>query len=171
MAGQHGFARTLKWEAMRLAEHSCTLRLEHSDVTMKAWPHKFTLLYKVSHQNDGLHVKLKVINCDDHSFSFTALLHTYFNIGSIDSVSIIGLNGLEYADKLKNNEKFIEKRQIIDNINGEVDRNYFNVPAAIKLSCSNGEFQIQSNFKDLGKHANKDLSVILFICSRLESLD
>lgn len=152
MAGQHGFARTIKWEAMTegRSECSCTFKLEHSDSTMKAWPHKFTLLYTVSLQSGGLHVKFQVINCDDHGFSFTALLHTYFDIGSIDSVSIKGLHGLEYADKLKNNEKFIEERQIIDKINEEVDRNYFNVPAAIELAFSKGVFKIESNFKDLG---------------------
>ena len=133
MAGQHGFARTRKWEALSEGRSnvSCTFMLEHSEETMNLWPHKFTLLYTVSLQSSGLHVKFHVINRDDHSFAFTALLHTYFNIGSINSVSIKGLHGLQFSDKLKNNEKFFEERQIVDNIEEEVDRNYFNVPGAI----------------------------------------
>ena len=156
MSGQHGFARTFKWEALEegRSESSCTFKLEHSEATMKVWPHKFTLLYTVLLQSIGLRVKFHVTNCDDHSFPFTALLHTYFNVESIDSVSIKGLGGLEYSDKLKNNEKFNEDRQIIDKIEEEVDRNYFNVPSAVKMSCSSGEFEIKSDFKDLGKHRN-----------------
>ena len=163
MAGQHGFARTLKWEALSEGRttDSCTFKLEHSGATMKLWPHKFTLLYTVSLKSSGLHVKFHVTNCDDHSFEFTALLHTYFHIGSIDSVSIKGLSGLQFADKLKNNEKFYEDRQCIDKINEEVDRNYFNVPGSVQLSSSTGDFIIESDFKDLGKLKELDPYILL----------
>ena len=151
MTGQHGFARTLKWEAITKGrtESSCTFQLKHSDATLKLWPHKFTLNYTISLQTEGLQVKFEVFNCDDFDFDFTALLHTYFNISSIDSVKIEGLNNLEYSDKLKNNQKFHEDAFIIENINEEVDRNYFNVPGKVKLSSSNRNFEISSDFKDL----------------------
>lgn len=155
MAGQHGFARNLKWKIVdeNKMDSSCTFKLEHCEATIKAWPHKFVLLYTVSLKSDGLHVRFEVQNCDDHEFTFTALLHTYFNIEFIDSVSINGLNGLHYADKLRNNENFTETRQIIENIQEEVDRNYFNVPESVNLKCINGNFEIKSDFKDLGNLA------------------
>lgn len=155
MAGQHGFARTLKWEALTegRCESTCTFQLKHSESTLKLWPHNFILNYTVSVQSKGeLKVKFEVMNCDESDcFDFTALLHTYFNISAIDSVRIEGLGHLEYADKLKNNQKYLEDRVVIENINEEVDRNYFNVPGKIKLSSSNADFEISSDFKDLGK--------------------
>lgn len=151
MAGQHGFVRTLKWDVVTegRTDSSCTFQLKHSDTTMKLWPHKFTLNYAVSIQSEGLQVKFEVINCDNCDFDFTALLHTYFNISSIGSVKIEGLRYLEYSDKLNCNRKFHEDRMIIENFNEEVDRNYFNVPGKVKLSSSNANFEISSNFKDL----------------------
>lgn len=151
MSGQHGFARTLKWDALTdgRTESSCTFQLKHSEATLKLWPHKFTLNYTVSLQKEGLQVKFEVLNCDECDFDFTALLHTYFNITSIDSVKIEGLSHLEYADKLKNNQISHEDRVTIENINEEVDRNYFNVPGKVNLLSSNANFEISSNFKDL----------------------
>ena len=153
MSGQHGFARTLKWEALNgeRTESTCTFQLKHSEATLKLWPHKFTLNYTVSLQTDGVKVKFEVFNCDETDFEFTALLHTYFNICAIDSVKIEGLSQLDYADKLKNNQRFHEDRVVIENINEEVDRNYFHVPGKVKLSSSNANFEISSDFKDLGK--------------------
>ena len=166
MSGQHGFARTLKWEALSKdrTESSCTFKLTHSESTLKLWPHKFTLLYTVSLEYKGLSTKFEVENCDETDFQFTALFHTYFNIGDIDSVKIEGLNRLEYADKLKINEKFIEDREVIESVCEEVDRNYFNVPGCVKLSSSNANFEIYSDFKDLGRYfVYKILLIILFI--------
>lgn len=154
MTGQHGFARTQKWKLLNESESSssCTFMLEYNEITLKLWPYKFNLLYTVSLRSEGLHVRFEVQNCDESDFQFTALLHTYFNIESINSVKIEGFNGLQYADKLKNNETSTEDRQVIEKINDEVDRNYFNVPHSVQMKCSAGEFQIQSDFKDLGKH-------------------
>ena len=151
MAGQHGFARTLRWDALPegRTESCCTFQLKHSESTLQLWPHKFTLNYTVSLQREELQVKFEVLNCDDNEFDFTALLHTYFNISSINSVKIEGLSNLEYSDKLMNNQKFFEDRVLIENIAEEVDRNYFNVPGKIKLFSPNGNFEITSDFKDL----------------------
>lgn len=151
MSGQHGFARTLKWDALveGRTESSCTFQLKHSETTLKLWPHKFTLSYTVSLQKDGLKVKFEVLNCDECDFDFTALLHTYFHVSSIDSVKIEGLSQLRYADKLNNNQIFHEDRVVIENINEEIDRNYFNVPGKVNLLSSNANFEISSDFKDL----------------------
>lgn len=153
MSGQHGFARTNKWTPLdqNRTQSSCTFELNNNENTLKLWPHKFNLFYTVSLRSEGLHVRFEVQNCDETDFQFTALLHTYFNVESIDSVKIEGLKGLQFSDKLKNNEKAMESRNLIENINEEVDRNYFNVPVSIRMKCSTGEFLVQSDFKDLGK--------------------
>ena len=152
MSGQHGFARVLKWDVISdsRTETSCTFSLKYDANTLKLWPHKFILFYTVTLCPEGLHVRFRVKNCDETDFQITSLLHTYFNVGSIDSVEIEGLRSLQFADKLKNIEISIEDRGIINNINEEVDRNYFNVPNIIIMNCLTGKFEIQSDFKDLG---------------------
>ena len=159
MSGQHGFARNLKWhiydEGGAKSESKVTLKLCNSEATLKLWPHKFNLLYTVSLEHESLNIRFEVENCDEttcneSAFNFTALLHTYFNVGTIESVKVKGLGRLEYADKLKENKRFVEERLVIENISEEIDRNYFNVPGCVKMSCSAGEFEIKSDFKDLG---------------------
>jgi glucose-6-phosphate 1-epimerase len=152
MSGQHGFARTLKWELDTISsdKSSCTLKLVDSEATMKVWPHKFKVLYTVSLHSKRLNVRFEVRNCDTDPFEFTALLHTYFNVESIKKVSIDGLGGLDYSDKLQNNSIFTETRTQIVDINEEVDRNFFNVPGSVKMTCPTGNFRIKSDFKDLG---------------------
>ena len=152
MVGQHGFARNLKWKVVEgtMKESSCTFELEYNEFTLKMWNNKFKLLYTVKLLDNELQVELEVVNEDDSNFEFTSLFHTYFNIGAIESVKIEGLGNLKYSDKLKNNEIFEEYRNVIDRISEEVDRNYFKVPGLVKLSSSNGNFELKSNFEDLG---------------------
>lgn len=161
MAGQHGFARNSKWSVVEgtMKESSCTFELRCSEDTLKLWNYKFKLLYTVELLDRELRVIFKVINEDEIKFDFTALLHTYFNIGSIESVKIDGLGGLKYSDKLNNNQICKEERRIINNISQEVDRNYFKVPGPVILSSSNAIFELKSNFEDLGKFNMSSLAL------------
>jgi glucose-6-phosphate 1-epimerase len=149
MAGQHGFARTRKWTIGKLSESSAKMTLKHSEDSLKLWPFRFELEYEVSLLQNSLICSFSVKNCDTISFDFTALLHTYFAIGNISSVRIEGLQGLRFRDKLHDFQEFSETRSIIDNINGEIDRNYLNVPGKVCLHSENAKIELSSDFKDL----------------------
>ncbi len=43
-----------------------------------------------------------IFSSDKDSFSFTWLLHTYFSVPDISKVTISGLGGLTYSDKVNN---------------------------------------------------------------------
>lgn len=163
MAGQHGFARTRPWKCINQSESKATFSLNHSEETLKAWPHEFELNYTVELKPESLICEFSVRNCGQQNFQFTSLLHTYFNIADISSVRIEGLSGLTYKDKLYNYESFKEERSVIDSINCEVDRNYINIPGPVKLHSSNGSLQISSNFSDLGNFRSETFLNILVV--------
>jgi len=57
----------------------------------------------------------------------TSALHTYFQIGNINKISISGFEGVEYIDKTDNNQMKKQTGNII--FNSEVNRIYFNSAA------------------------------------------
>lgn len=90
----HGFARTSQWtlQEHRENEHGVivALELEDSEATRAVWPHKFhnQITFEVGEE---LKVHLTSTNTDDHAWSFSGALHTYFDIADINSVEITGM--------------------------------------------------------------------------------
>jgi Uncharacterized enzymes related to aldose 1-epimerase len=94
----HGFARNLPWALKAHNEDDngvvLTFELLSSDATRKFWPHEFTLLarFKLG--------KTCEIELEAHGeFETTSALHTYFNVGDIQTVEVSGL-GDRYIDKV-----------------------------------------------------------------------
>jgi D-hexose-6-phosphate mutarotase len=71
-------------------------------------------------------------NSPDDIFSFENCLHTYFEVGDIKAVSVKGLKGVSYLDKV---EGFAQKTESEDAIrfNSEVDRVYLNTTGAVDI--------------------------------------
>lgn len=142
---QHGFARTALWEFVGSDEvdektSSVTLKLTHSDETLKMWPHKFLLELKIT-ISDRLTMELKTTNLDDKPFSITQALHTYFSVSHISDVAIKGLGNKPYLDALTwKNE--VQKGDIT--FNQEVDRVYQDVDGEIVLSDKNRTIHIKN---------------------------
>lgn len=95
----HGFARLMQWELKTVLESdnltTLTLELISSEITKKLWPFDFKAIYKIEIGNT-LNAALTVKNTGDSGLSYTLGLHTYFNIGDIEQVSIGGLQNKEY---------------------------------------------------------------------------
>lgn len=80
-----------------------------------------------------LHATPAVVLVGDSDMSFTAALHTYFAVSSIDQVVVEGLAGVTYTDSLKGAAKVVQEGQVV--FDQEVDRIYLEAPdAAIKVS-------------------------------------
>lgn len=131
----HGFARLVDWElheTSALPEGGATLRFrlpETSDSAM--WP-PFTANYVVT-VTDKLMLELIVTNCSrDQRFSFENCLHTYFHVEDITQVSIHGLKGATYLDKV---ESYAQKTDTDDaiTISSEVDRTYLDTTSAVEI--------------------------------------
>ena len=63
---------------------------------------------------------------------FETCLHTYFNIGDVNTVSVSGLKGVEYIDKAAGFKRVREANEAV-RINAETDRVYLNHTGATAI--------------------------------------
>lgn len=133
-APAHGFARVQDWELVdiMLAEDgdvSVHLRLPQS-AEMAAFG-LFTADYFVTVGRE-LRLGLTVANCSDCELAMEDCLHTYFAIGDISEISVTGLKGTKYLDKVGGS---VEKTETNDAITfaSEVDRVYMDTTATVEI--------------------------------------
>ena len=105
----HGFARRSMWKISVAATANgdrIAFTLDESAISREhaaAWPHAFLLTYIVSLGPQGFATEMVVRNpaTAAEPFHFQTLLHTYYNIGAIESASVTGLHGAAYIDQLQ----------------------------------------------------------------------
>ena len=133
--GQHGFARVKTWEVKEFTtapDGSASVRLRLPDSPEASAYPSFTADYVVT-VNQGLKLQLIVTNqSSDEPLTFENCLHTYFEIGDINAISITGLKGVNYLDKVAH---FAQKTETNDaiRIGSEVDRVYLNTDAPVEI--------------------------------------
>jgi dihydroxy-acid dehydratase len=127
----HGFARTVDWEVTGTrkrndARTEITLQLVENEQTRAQWPHPTRLTLTVV-VGDKLEMQLATTNTGAAPVKIGEALHTYLQISDIGAVSVVGLEGCDYHDKVDN---FARKQQRGDiGFTGEVDRVYVDTPA------------------------------------------
>ena len=127
----HGFVRTAVWsvsESEKRKDESTRLRLLITDneETMKLWPYRFQLEIDIT-VSDTLIVKLIVTNTGNTAFSYGGALHSYFNISSIADITIEGLEGCSYVDKVDRGNRKVQEGPV--KINSEIDSIYLDTEA------------------------------------------
>ncbi|HHC7201648.1 TPA: D-hexose-6-phosphate mutarotase [Vibrio parahaemolyticus] len=117
----HGFARNVNWELSECTEIAgeirVTLTLRDGTPTTSIWPHKFEnqLIYTITEE---LKIDLVTKNTDDYTWLYSGAIHTYFNIGDINGVTVSGvgksyLDGVDgYMQKAGQDEISIEQETI-----------------------------------------------------------
>ena len=100
----HGFARTVPWkvigtQAMTDGSARIDFRLIKSDATRALWPHSSQLDCHVT-VGAALEIELATRNTDRIAVTIGAALHAYFEVGDIRQVTIRGLEGCLYLDKM-----------------------------------------------------------------------
>ncbi len=132
----HGFARNRIWHVLETegSDEGVTkviLGFSDSEETRGIWPHSFDLRLEIS-VGQSLGLSLVTHNTGDQPLVITQALHTYFSVADIDRVSITGLDGVDYLDKVDN---FNQKQQGGDvTVTDEVDRIYTDVPAVLVIN-------------------------------------
>ena len=126
----HGFVRNRLWEVLATettasGEVKVTLGVGATAETREIWSEEFEVAIAIS-IGDTLTVELITRNRGDRAFSITQALHTYFKVGDIQRVKVIGLEELEYIDKPDGGAKKTQKGAVT--FASEVDRIYTNVP-------------------------------------------
>ncbi len=133
--GQHGFARIKSWDLKEFAPSpggSVSVRFRLADCPEASTLPPFTAEYIVT-VDDTLTLQLVVTNrSSDEPFTFEDCLHTYFEVGDITAISIVGLKGTAYLDHVAN---FAEKSETADAIRiaSEVDRIYLNTASPVEI--------------------------------------
>jgi len=133
--GQHGFARVTTWELKEFvpaADGSVTVRWRLPECPEASTLPPFTAEYSVT-VSECLTLELKVTNqSPDEPFPFESCLHTYLEVADVTAISITGLKGTKYLDKVAN---FAKKTDASANlrINSEVDRIYLDTTGPVEL--------------------------------------
>ena len=122
----HGFARTLPWtltDAHKLPDGRVRLEFapKINDAALVQWPHASTVKATVTVGRE-LVVGLATQNTGTTPFQIGQALHTYFAIGDIAQVSVAGLEGSTYIDKVAGGKR--TKQKGVVTFAGEVDRVY-----------------------------------------------
>ncbi len=131
----HGFARTKTWELkeiMPMPDGTVGVRFRLPDSPEAGAFTPFTAEYIVG-VNEGLTLELIVTNkSTDAKLEFEECLHTYFAVEDVTAVSIAGLKGFSYLDKVANFEKKTETDDAI-HISSEVDRVYLDTTGTVEI--------------------------------------
>jgi len=131
----HGFARLKAWdlkEIRPLPDGSVSLRFRLPDCPEASSFPPFTADYVVT-VSDTLSLQLVVTNnSPDAEFTFENCLHTYFAVADISAVSIVGLKGASYLDKVPDFARRTETNEAIQ-ISSEVDRVYVDSTGPVEI--------------------------------------
>lgn len=100
----HGFARTVAWTVTNTGttaqgETYMGLMLENHEQMQSMWPWQTSLHIRIT-IGDRLKIELVTDNRDAQDVVISEALHTYFQIGDIADIQILGLEGCTYYDKV-----------------------------------------------------------------------
>ncbi|XP_013773811.2 putative glucose-6-phosphate 1-epimerase [Limulus polyphemus] len=153
---QHGFARTSHWKLEKEPEKlpngdvQAVFTLCDSDSTRALWDYRFKVTYTITLMDKKLNMEVDVKNTGESEFSFTVLLHTYFNVPDVTKCEVTGLKGITYVDKTRNEETFLEDREVVT-VAQLTDRVYQNTPSehSIRVVAGNRTITMRKhNFPD-----------------------
>lgn len=131
----HGFVRNRPWQVRDVAstqngETKVVMGLKDTEETRKIWDYSFDLAIAIT-VGSSLTIELITRNTGNQPFSITQALHTYFKIGNINQVAVLGLEDHAYIDKVDNNQQ--KTQTDIVTFDGECDRIYLDVPAELTI--------------------------------------
>lgn len=131
----HGFVRNRSWtvratETLVDSDTRITLGLVDNPETRDIWPAAFDLSLAVTVGN-GLRVELLTRNTGDQPFKLTQALHSYFKVGDIGQVQVLGLEGVDYLDKAGDGSRNTQAGPV--RFDREVDRIYLDAPPGLVI--------------------------------------
>ncbi len=140
----HGFVRNRQWQVSgseSLADGSTKiiLSITDSEATRALWPHPFRLDIEIT-VGDTLRVELVTHNTGNDSITISQALHSYFRVGDITSVSVLGLDGINYIDKANDSARKTQAGPLT--ISSEVDRIYTDTSGDLTIDDASLERKI-----------------------------
>ncbi len=123
---QHGTVRTRAWSL----KHAGTLPDRTTRVTLALETPEAALEYEVT-VGRLLTMRLTTTNRSAAPLTITEALHTYFVVGGIKHVSVHGLQGVEYFDRVTQGRLRDDQPEI--RFTGEFDRTYLNTHKSTEI--------------------------------------
>lgn len=120
----HGFARLSSWRRVSMTDDRGVVTVVHELDPAVAGGPEFPFDYRAvltARFGEQLDIGLAVTNSGAVPFSYEAALHTYLAVRDVTGVSIEGLDGATYLDKLTGQA---QRQEGSVTIGGEVDRVY-----------------------------------------------
>jgi len=132
-AAPHGFARVVDWMLVDAAEtdDAVTLAFELRGSGFAHWQHPFGITHRIT-IGSTLTMALEVENRGHAPFTFEEALHTYFVVGDITGVTVEGLEGTEYLDKVQGFARRRQRREPI-RFTGETDRVFVDTTSTCRI--------------------------------------
>jgi len=133
--GNHGFARVKNWELKEFApapDGSVSVRFRLPDCPEASAFPPFTADYVIT-VSQVLKLQLIITNkAAEDPMTFESCFHTYFEVGDVTAISIVGLKGVSYLDKVAN---FAPRQETSDAIRiaSEVDRIYLDTTGPVEI--------------------------------------
>jgi len=127
----HGYARTVMWQVLETKDLPdgatfISFGLTETDATRAQWPHQSPVKIEMT-VGKTLRIELITHNAGKQAFVLGEALHTYFHISDVAQMTIRGLEGCDYMDKVGVPASRVQKDGIV--IESEVDRIYVNTAA------------------------------------------
>ena len=124
----HGPVRAVEWtlaEAITLADggHRLEFQLPAENIDPLVWPHP-TSLQLIITLGAELLLELETTNRSNETLVLGEALHTYFYVSDVWHIRILGLEDVEYLDKVENGQRKRQAGPVI--VTGETDRVYLN---------------------------------------------
>lgn len=143
----HGFARTLDWSliAAEIMEDEVTrlvLELTGDASACELWPHAFAFQLEILVGSE-LKMSLSAENLSDETVPLAFAFHTYFAVPNVAEVSVSGLEGTTYIDKMDNFARKPQDGKVT--ISTVTDRIYLDVADKQVLESGYGQATIESD--------------------------
>jgi glucose-6-phosphate 1-epimerase len=135
-APAHGVARILAWRMGAVTREvegnvRATFELASDDYTRALFPHDFAAVLSVT-VGRTLQMDLAVHNPGSSAMTFEAALHSYFALGDVRRVAIMGLEGVPFIDQTDRDARKSGEAAPIS-IGRQVDRAYLGTSATVTI--------------------------------------
>jgi glucose-6-phosphate 1-epimerase len=122
---KHGFVRNHFWQVLETSSSDCEttvhLIFKENFRQEKNWQQPFSLVLKII-VGTTLQLNLTTYNTGNQAFTITQAFHSYFQVGDIHHVQILGLADCAYIDKLDSSNSKAQNGALV--VNQEIDRIY-----------------------------------------------
>ena len=131
----HGFVRNRLWQMREVVttQDGATqviMGLVDTEETRTIWDYAFDVAIAIT-VGSSLTVELITRNTGDRPFFITQALHTYFKIGDINQVKVLGLEDNAYLDKVDGGKQKTQTGAVT--FSAECDRIYLDVPPELTI--------------------------------------